>query len=438
MTINSASGPDSYAAPAASTLDAASNPSLFSELPRYQIDSVFALIADYIADTHPEKVSLGPGVYRDDQGAPWPLNVVEKVEKQLFEKNDAGRHEYLTIAGDGTFLELARDLCFGFGEGTPEEEKLKLKIASVQTISGTGANHMGALFLSKYLKPARVWISDPTWMNHHTIWELQGVERRTYPYYHAEKRAFDFEGMMATLEEQAEKNDVILLHACAHNPTGLDPTKEQWKAIADLCERKGLFPFFDSAYQGFASGNLTEDSWSVQYFLRNKPNMEMCLAQSFSKNFGLYGQRVGAFHLVSNEPSSELRESIKVNLCHLIRGEYSMAPRGGSTIVKTVLLDEQLKKEWQNDLTIMSDRIKVMRKALYDELQRLGTPGTWEHLVTQIGMFSYTGLTAAQCHALRGKHHVYMLDSGRASITGLTSENVVYVARAFDDVVRNN
>ncbi|KAL2007521.1 hypothetical protein VTN00DRAFT_8959 [Thermoascus crustaceus] len=414
-------------------------PSLFSSLPQVAGDEIFALSHAYIADNHPQKVSLGIGVYRTNEGKPWPLPSVRKAEEQLLAENDITRHEYLAIEGDVKFLDLARDLMFGFEDKneSPAQQQAKQRIASVQTVSGTGANHVGALFLAMYLKPKTIWLSNPSWANHTAIWDLAGVPRKTYPYYNAATRSFDFEGAMRTLEEEAQEGDAILLHACAHNPTGLDPTKEQWKAIADLCERKGIFPFFDSAYQGFASGSLEEDAWAVRYFFNEKPGMEMCVAQSFSKNCGLYGQRVGAFHLVTNGESPDLRERAVKNLCHIIRGEYSMAPRHGSEIVKKILTNEQLKAEWIQDLDVMSSRIKKMRKALYDELVRLGTPGTWEHIVKQNGMFSYTGLTPQQVLAMKEKYHIYLLKSGRASVSGLTEKNVEYVARAIDDVVRN-
>ncbi|KAI9738036.1 MAG: hypothetical protein M1818_005464 [Claussenomyces sp. TS43310] len=411
----------------------------FSSLPVVATDEIFDLVRAFVTDPHADKVNLGVGVYRTEDGAPWPLDVVQKVEKQLHVLNDPARHEYLTIAGDPRFLELARDLAFGFqalGHSEWQEEQ-KSKIASVQTVSGTGANHMGALFLAHHLRPQRVWISDPTWNNHLTIWDLAGVPRRFYPYYRSSDHSFDFEGMIHTLEEQAQPNDVIVLHACAHNPTGLDPTQEQWKVIAEVCQRKHLFPFFDSAYQGFASGDPAEDAWAIRYFLRQKPTIEMCVAQSFSKNFGLYGQRTGALHLVTSDASGQTKASAVANLAHLIRGEFSMAPRYGSTVVKTILESEQLTREWFNDLQIMSQRIKSIRRELFDALGRRETPGSWNHIVRQIGMFSYTGLTTAQVQYLQEKYHIYMLVSGRISISGLTHKNVAYVAKAIDDAVRS-
>ncbi|KAG0157302.1 hypothetical protein PDIDSM_4487 [Penicillium digitatum] len=399
-------------------------------------DEIFALNGAYAVDPHPQKVSLGVGVYRTDDGKPWPLPVVQKAERELVVDDDLFRHEYTAIEGDVAFIGIARDLMFGF-EGKQGEEEAKARIGSVQTVAGTGANHLGALFLARHMKPGTVWLSNPSWANHQTIWELAGVPRKTYPYYHAETRSFDFEGMMSSLESEAQEGDVVLLHACAHNPTGLDPNKEQWVAIADLCERKKLFPFFDSAYQGFASGSVEEDAWAVRYFFNNKPDMEICVAQSFSKNFGLYGQRVGAFHYCTNRASTTIRDVVVNNLCHLIRGEFSMGPRVGCSIVKKVLTSEELTADWHRDLQVMSSRIKAMRKALYSELVRLQTPGTWEHIIQQNGMFSYTGLSPKQVGALKDKYHIYLLNSGRASISGLSQTNVAYVAQAIDDVIRN-
>lgn len=346
------------------------------------LDEIFALNRAFVTDPDPHKVSLGAGVYRADDGKPWPLPVVERAEKQLLDEGSPFRHEYSAIEGDVAFLEVARNLMFGFNRHGSSDAKER--IASVQTVAGTGANHLGALFLKTHMKPKNVWLSSPSWVNHLAIWQIAGVNCKIYPYYNAASRSLDFDGMMAALEAEGQEGDVLLLHACAHNPTGLDPTKEQWRAIADLCERKRVFPFFDSAYQGFASGSVEEDAWAVRYFFENKPDMEMCVAQSFSKNFGLYGQRVGAFHYVLNEDSKDLQEAVLSNLCQLIRGEYSMGPVFGCSIVKRVLTDDKLTAEWHENLKTMSSRIRSMREALYEELIRLGTPGTWEHIVQQV------------------------------------------------------
>ncbi|KAH8695079.1 putative aspartate transaminase [Talaromyces proteolyticus] len=414
--------------------------SSFSNLPNAPVDEIFALNHAYTIDADPRKVNLGMGVYRTAEGQPWPLSTVQKVEEEQSRENNCARHEYLPIEGDSVFTAAARDLMFGFNLNnnteTPAEKAAKQRIASVQTVAGTGANHIGAAFLAHHYKPKHVWMSTPTWANHHTIWDLQGIERKTYPYFNAVTCAFDFGAALAVLEAEAVEGDVILLHACAHNPTGVDPSKEQWKAIAELCQRKHIFPFFDSAYQGFASGSVDEDAWAVRYFFNMEPRMEMCVAQSFSKNFGLYGHRAGAFHLVTNGLNPAEPGLVQKNLCHIIRGEYSMGPRLGSTIVKRILGDEDLRTQWHGDLTTMSSRLRSMRESLYNELLRLKTPGTWEHIVNQIGMFSYTGLTLKQVLALKDEFHIYMLKSGRVSISGLSENNVAYVAQSIDNVVR--
>ncbi|KAF1854222.1 hypothetical protein Lal_00008437 [Lupinus albus] len=331
------------------------SPSCFSSLPAQPTDEIFDLLALYRADASPDRVNLGVGVYCTDEGKSWPLDVVTRVEKQLFDEASLTRHDYLPIEGDQQFLKVARDLIFA--------EQDDLSIASVQTVSGTGANHIGARFVADYLRPQNIWVSDPTWANHHMIWESVGMKPRLYPYYKKSDCSLDFEGMIKTLEEQAQPRDAVLLHACAHNPTGLDPTKEQWKAIAEVCQRKQLFPFFDAAYQG-------------------------------------------AVHLVLAEPSKEIRDNAYSTLSYLLRSEISMAPKYGSTIVKTVLDSEELTAAWMADLQVMSSRIKSMRQALYDELVRLETPGTWNHIVDQV---------------LRERFHIYLLNSGRISISGLVS-----------------
>lgn len=219
--------------------------SAFAKLPDAAGDEIFAVNHAFTIDPHPQKVSLALGVYRTNEGKPWPLPSVRMAEEKLFAENDIHRHEYQAIEGDKLFLKLARDLIFGFNGHTESlaEKQAKRRIASVQTVSGTGANHVGALFLAQHLKPKHVWISNPSWPNHQTIWSLVDVPRKTYPYFNSRTRSFDFCATIDILESEAQEGDVIVLHACSHNPTGTDPTMEQWIAIADLCERKRLFPF---------------------------------------------------------------------------------------------------------------------------------------------------------------------------------------------------
>jgi aspartate aminotransferase len=293
-----------------------------------------------------------------------------------------------------------------------------------------------------------VFISDPTWDNHHLIWETAGpnIERKLYPYYDALTQSLDFHGMIAELETSAQENDVVILHACAHNPTGIDPTQGQWKRIAEIVAMKRLFVIFDSAYQGFASGNLDADAWAIRYFYStlfgdaslpaSETGAGMFVCQSFSKNFGLYGERVGALHLVT--PLSVSHQGAYTHLIRLIRGEISCPSLFGERCVQIILTDPELRSKWEADVKIMASRIQRGRMALKSELENIDAQGNWDHIGRQIGMFSYTGLSKTQVHRLKEVHHVYMLGNGRMSLSGLNEKNVAYVARAIKEVVEWN
>ena len=256
-----------------------------------------------------------------------------------------------------------------------------------------------------------------------------------YPYFRKDTKTFDFRGMTDTLKS-APKGSIVVLHACAHNPTGVDPTEDEWKEIAKIMKDNDLFPFFDCAYQGFATGYLSQDNFAIRYFVSQ--GFQLVIAQSFAKNLGLYGQRVGAFHFVTapGADAQSTTEHVASQLSILQRSEISSPPIFGAQIASIILNDPQLFAEWEEDLLTMSGRVKKMRKCLKQELDRLQTPGTWDHIVNQIGMFSFTGLTPSQVLELREKWHVYMAETGRISVAGLNDKNVAYFARAVDDVVR--
>lgn len=298
--------------------------------------------------------------------------------------------------------------------------------------------HLGALFLAKFYLPSvekTVYLSNPTWANHNQIFSNVHLPTTTYPYFSKETKGLDFAGMLSSLEGCPE-GSIILLHACAHNPTGVDPTQEQWKQIAEVMARRGLFPFFDTAYQGFASGDLAKDGWAIRYFIEQ--GFELCIAQSYAKNFGLYGERAGCFHFVTG-PSSEAQGTIKrigSQLAILQRSEISNPPAYGARIASLVLNDPALFAEWEDNLRTMSGRIIAMRSALRGKLEELGTPGTWNHITDQIGMFSFTGLNEKQVQKMKEEAHVYMTKNGRISMAGLNTKNVAYVATAIDKVVR--
>lgn len=307
----------------------------------------------------------------------------------------------------------------------------------MQTISGTGAVHLGALFLAKFYKGNKtVYLSNPTWANHNQIFSNVGIPTAQYPYFNKETCGLDFDGMKSTIQS-APEGSIILLHACAHNPTGVDPTLDQWKEIATVIREKKHFPFFDCAYQGFASGNLARDAAAVRYFVEQ--GFELVIAQSFAKNFGLYGERAGCFHVVTG-PGPDAKSTIgriASQLAILQRSEISNPPIYGARIAATVLNDPKLFAEWEENLATMSGRIISMRKALRSKVEELGTPGTWNHITDQIGMFTFTGLNEAQVAKLRADHHIYMTKNGRVSMAGLNTRNVEYVASAINQVVKS-
>lgn len=345
----------------------------------------------------------------------------------------------MPIAGLPEFTSASQRLIFGNDAQVIKDKR----VTSLQTISGTGAVHLGALFLSRFYNPSgkdakTVYISSPTWANHNQILSNVQLPINTYPYFSKKTKGLDFEGMTNAIES-ASDGSVILLHACAHNPTGVDATKEQWQKVAEIMKRKHLFPFFDVAYQGFASGDLDADAWAIRYFVDQ--GFELVVAQSYAKNFGLYGERAGCFHFVTpaNDNLSAAQDTttrVASQLAILQRSEISNPPAYGARIASLVLNDKTLFAEWQANLRTMSGRIVDMRKSLRSKLEELQTPGTWNHITDQIGMFSFTGLSEAQVLAVREQAHVYMTKNGRASMAGLNTHNVDHVAKAINRVVR--
>ncbi|EPE27868.1 PLP-dependent transferase [Glarea lozoyensis ATCC 20868] len=400
-------------------------------VPKAPEDPLFGLMAAYRKDTDERKVDLGIGAYRDDNAKPWVLPVVKKADDIL--RNDpALNHEYLPIAGLSEFTSAAARLILGADSPAIAENRT----CSLQTVSGTGAVHLGALFLARFYpgKPT-VYFSNPTWANHNQIFSNVHLPIATYPYFSKSTKGLDWEGMKQAVTD-APEHSIILLHACAHNPTGVDLTKAQWKELASVMKQNSHFPFFDCAYQGFASGDLAKDAWALRYFVEQ--GFELCVAQSFAKNFGLYGERAGCFHFVTG-PGTDSQNTITriaSQLAILQRSEISNPPAYGARIASLVLNDQALFAEWEENLRTMSGRIISMRTALRGKLEELKTPGTWNHITDQIGMFSFTGLSEKQVLQLRETAHIYMTKNGRISMAGLNTRNVEYVAKAIDKVVK--
>jgi len=390
---------------------------------------VFQLGRDFQADTNPDKVSLGVGAYRTAEGKPWILPVVKKAERILAEKieEESINHEYLPVLGLDSFSKAATAMLLG--EDSPA--LAEGRAFGVQSLSGTGALRNGAEFLKRILGATTVYYSDPTWGNHGLIFKNSGfTELRKYRYWDKDAKAIAWDGMVEDLNNAPAKS-VVILHACAHNPTGVDMSKEQWAKVADICHERDLFPFFDCAYQGFASGCLDTDAWAVRYFVSR--GFELFCAQSFSKNFGLYNERAGNLTVVMKEQSNMV--NFKSQLTLIIRAMYSNPPAHGVRIVDTVLSNPDLYQEWRECIRVMSSRIIEVRAGLRKRLEDLGTPGDWSHITTQIGMFSYTGLTEEMCLFLQKEKSLYLLKSGRISLCGVTPGNIDYVAKAIHEAV---
>ncbi|KAH9418271.1 Golgi Transport [Dermatophagoides pteronyssinus] len=388
--------------------------------------AIFALSKAYREDPHPKKVDLGIGAYRTNEAKPWVLPVVRKAEDAIF-KDENLNHEYLGQLGMESFTQLATKMLLGEDSPALKEQRA----FGVQSLSGTGALRIGSEFLKKCAGFQTVYVSKPSWPNHHLVLKNAGfTDVRTYRYWDGKNRSLDFDGMLEDLI-QAPEDSVVILHVCAHNPTGVDPTVEQWNEIANVIEKKRLFTFFDCAYQGFASGDLVKDSYSVRYFVSR--GFEFLCAQSFAKNFGLYCQRIGNLTFVAK--NADVLTNVKAQMALIVRGNYSNPPAHGARIVSHVLGDSQLNQEWHDCIKLMSGRIIQMRKALRDKLEELKTPGDWSHITSQIGMFTYTGLTPNQVRHLIDDYHIYLPNDGRISICGLNTNNVEYVAQAFNDVV---
>lgn len=372
--------------------------------------------------TDARKLNLGVGAYRTEELQPYVLPVVKKAEQKIVNKGE--NKEYLPIEGLDTFRKATVDLLLGADHPAIKEGR----VAALQALSGTGALRVGAGFLARFFKGATVYISNPTWGNHRNIFNDEGVKWQHYRYFDAETVGLDFKGLMEDLEAAAP-GSVVLLHGCAHNPTGVDPTVDQWKAIAELCKRKGLIPFFDVAYQGFASGSLDTDAAAPRLFV--DAGLEIIVSQSYSKNLGLYGERVGATVVVCADKEGATR--VLSQLKKIARPMWSNPPLHGARIAAEVVNDPALFEEWKGEMAGMAGRIARVRGELRKALEAKAPGKDWSFITKQIGMFSFTGLSPAQVDVMTNKHFVFMTKDGRISLAGLNSAKVEYLASAIVD-----
>jgi aromatic-amino-acid transaminase len=397
--------------------------SLFSAVEMAPRDPILGLNEQFNADTNPAKVNLGVGVYFDDNGKLPLLQCVQAAEKTMMEKPAA--RGYLPIDGIAAYDAAVKSLVFG----ADSEPVTSGRVATVQGIGGTGGLKIGADFLKKLNPNATVLISDPSWENHRALFTNAGFTVDSYRYYDAEKRGVDFEGMLADLNAAAP-GTIILLHACCHNPTGYDITAAQWDQVIAAIAAKNLVPFLDMAYQGFGHG-IAEDGAVIGKFVA--AGLDFFVSTSFSKSFSLYGERVGALSVVcaSKEEAGRVLSQLKI----AIRTNYSNPPIHGGAIVAAVLGNPELRALWEEELGEMRVRIKAMRQKLVDGLKAAGVQQDMSFITTQIGMFSYSGLSKDQMVRLRSEFGVYGTDTGRMCVAALNSKNINYVCAAIAKVI---
>lgn len=393
-------------------------------------DPILGVTVAFNKDTDAKKINLGVGAYRDDNGKPFILDCVKEAEKRIFTSN--ADHEYAAINGYATYNKLVQELQLG-----PDSQIIKDKRAvTVQTLSGTGALRVGASFMNRFIdlpgdNKRTVYLPNPTWGNHIPIFQDSGFQVKYYRYYDDKTCGLDYKGLIEDVKN-SPNNSLFLFHACAHNPTGVDPNLDQWQRISQICKDKGHFVFFDLAYQGFASGSPEKDATPVRTFINDGHNV--AIAQSFAKNFGLYGERVGALTLLCQDNNEAL--AVESQLKILIRPMYSNPPVHGARIVQTILGDSALTAQWRTEVDKMAKRIITMRTSLVDNLKSLGSKKDWAHITNQIGMFCYTGLKPDQVERMTNEFHVYLTKNGRISVAGITSHNVGHLAKAIHEVTK--
>ena len=397
--------------------------SLFTAVEMAPRDPILGINEAFAADTNPNKVNLGVGVYYDDAGKLPLLKCVQAAEKQMMETPKP--RGYLPIDGIAAYDSGVKALVFG-----ADSEPVKSgRVVTAQGIGGTGGLKIGADFLKKLSPNATVLISDPSWDNHRALFAQAGFEVDTHPYYDAANRRVNFDGMLAALNSSIA-GTIVVLHACCHNPTGYDITPAQWDQVIEVVKSRGLTPFLDMAYQGFGHG-IKEDGAVVGKFVA--AGLSFLVSTSFSKSFSLYGERVGALSVVcqSSEEASRVLSQVKV----VIRTNYSNPQIHGGTVVATVLNTPELRAQWEQELTEMRLRIKAMRQKLVDGLKAAGVTQDMSFITQQIGMFSYSGLSKEQMQRLRSEFGVYGTDAGRMCVAALNSKNIDYVCASIAKVI---
>ncbi|MDN3610256.1 amino acid aminotransferase [Vibrio ostreicida] len=396
---------------------------MFEKVVAAPADPILGLTEEFKNDTRDNKINLGVGIYKNEQGETPVLATVKKAEANLV-KNEKTK-SYLTIEGTADYALAVQKLLFGHDADIVANQQAK----TAQAPGGTGALRVAGEFIKRQLGDVKVWISNPTWANHNSVFAAAGLEIAQYNYYNAETKDKDFAAMLASLE-QANEGDVVLLHGCCHNPTGIDPTQDEWHALGQRVAEKKLLPLFDFAYQGFAKG-VEEDAEGLRIFTQYCD--EILIASSFSKNFGLYNERVGAFTLVAQ--SKDVATTAFSQVKAIIRSIYSNPPAHGSAIVTHILNDDALRAEWEEEVKQMRDRIHSMRELFVATLKEQGVDADFSFIERQNGMFSFSGLSKEQVARLKDEFGLYIVGSGRISVAGMTRANMLPLCQAIAAVM---
>jgi aspartate/tyrosine/aromatic aminotransferase len=397
---------------------------MFERIEAAPSDPILGLTEAFKADPNPNKINLSVGVYQDGSGKTPILESVRQAGRIVLERQKS--MSYLPIPGSPAYAAAVQRLMFGEGH----EVESSGRAATSHTPGGTGALRVAADLIHQQLPKATVWLTQPTWPNHPQIFAAAGVPTKTFPYFNAKTNALAFDDALAAIEKMPA-GDVVLLHGCCHNPTGIDPTPDEWRKLADAIYARGVLPLLDFAYQGFADG-IMEDAVGLRTFTR--PGAELIICSSFSKNFGLYCERVGALTVIAQDRQAADRVQSQVKA--VIRANYSNPPAHGAELVTTVLGDAELRKLWEREVSEMRGRINGMRELLVRTLKTKGVPGDYSFITRQRGMFSFSGLTPPQVEALKKKYAIYIVGSGRINVAGITEQNVGPLCAAIADVVR--
>ena len=396
---------------------------MFEVLPLLPADPILGLSIAYAKDTNPLKVDLGVGVYKNNAGVTPIMAAVAAAEKLRIQQETS--KAYTAPAGYAGANEACTQLIYGSGHAAVTANRVR----TIQTPGGCGALRVAAELIQRAKPGASLWVSTPTWANHVPLLGSAGLKLREYPYYNYVTHSIDFDAMLTTLQT-IPRGDVVLLHACCHNPSGADLTREQWVQVADVCVASGLIPFVDMAYQGFGEGS-EEDAYGLRLLASRLP--EVIIATSFSKNFGLYRERAGALSLVfANEAQANAGNS---NLLSVTRALYSMPPAHGAALIDIILHSNELTNMWSDELTLMRERIAGLRVDLVQALNHLQTQRDFSFIARERGMFSFLGLTVEQVHQLKNDYSIYMTDTSRISVAGLTVEKMDYVSKAIVSVL---